>query len=45
LCELAKLGGGRPALAFLIAQWFNIFWTLLLAYLIFGGVLLPAPKL
>jgi len=43
--ELAKLGGGRPALAFLIAQGFNIFWTLLLAYLIFGGVFLPAPKL
>ena len=45
LSELAKLGGGRPALAFLIAQGFNVFWTLLLAYLIFGGVLLPAPKL
>jgi uncharacterized membrane protein YadS len=43
--ELAKLGGGRPALAFIIAQGFNIFWTLLLAYLIFGGVFLPAPKL
>jgi uncharacterized integral membrane protein (TIGR00698 family) len=43
--ELAKLGGGRPALAFVIAQVFNIFWTLLLAYLIFGGVFVAAPKL
>jgi uncharacterized integral membrane protein (TIGR00698 family) len=43
--ELAKLGGGRPAYAFLIAQGFNILWTLLLAYLLFGGVLFPAPKL
>jgi uncharacterized integral membrane protein (TIGR00698 family) len=43
--ELAKLGGGRPALAFIIAQGFNIFWTLLLAYLIFGGVFVAAPKM
>jgi len=43
--DLAKMGGGRPAVAFLCAQGFNIFWTLLLAYLIFGGVLFPAPKL
>ena len=42
--DLFKMGGGRPALAFLGAQIFNIFWTLLLAYLIFGGVLFPAPK-
>lgn len=41
--ELATLGGGRPAAAFLIAQTINIFWTLLLAYLIFGGILFPAP--
>jgi uncharacterized membrane protein YadS len=43
--DLFKMGGGRPAVAFLGAQAFNIFWTLLLAYLIFGGVLFPAPKL
>jgi uncharacterized integral membrane protein (TIGR00698 family) len=42
--DLFKLGGGRPAVAYLIAQGFNILWTLLLAYLIFGGVLFPAPK-
>ena len=43
--DLFKMGGGRPAVAFLGAQIFNILWTLLLAYLIFGGVLFPAPKL
>jgi len=42
--ELAKLGEGRPAIAFFTAQAFNIVWTLVLAYLIFGGVLFPAPK-
>ena len=42
--DLFKMGGGRPAVAFLGAQAFNILWTLLLAYLIFGGVLFPAPK-
>ena len=43
--DLAKLGGGRPAAAFLIGQAFNILWTLVLAYLIFGGLLFPPPKL
>jgi uncharacterized integral membrane protein (TIGR00698 family) len=43
--DLARLGGGRPALAFLIGQLINVFWTLLLAYLLFGGVFFPAPKL
>lgn len=42
--ELVAMGGGRPAAAFLIAQAFNIIWTLIFAYLIFGGVLFPVPK-
>jgi uncharacterized integral membrane protein (TIGR00698 family) len=42
--ELIGMGGGRPAAAFLIAQAFNVFWTLLLAWLIFGGVIFPVPK-
>jgi uncharacterized membrane protein YadS len=42
--DLAGLGGGRPALAFVLAQGFNIFWTLLLSWLIFGGVIMSAPK-
>ncbi|MDI6855034.1 MAG: putative sulfate exporter family transporter [Deltaproteobacteria bacterium] len=41
--DIAKLGGGRPALAFLAAQGFNIIWTLLLAYLLFGGIIFPTP--
>lgn len=36
LGDLAKLGGGRPALAFLGGQFINILWTLLLAWLLFG---------
>ncbi len=43
--DLFKMGGGRPAVAFLGAQIFNIIWTLLLAYLIFGGVVFPGPRL
>jgi uncharacterized membrane protein YadS len=43
--DLAKLGNGRPALAFVLAQGINVLWTLLLAYLIFGGILFPAPVL
>jgi len=42
--ELVAMGGGRPAAAFLIAQGFNIIWTLIFAYLIFGGILFPVPK-
>jgi uncharacterized integral membrane protein (TIGR00698 family) len=43
--ELAAMDQGRPALAFIGAQLFNVFWTLLLAYLLFGGVLLPQPDI
>ncbi|MEX0591831.1 MAG: putative sulfate exporter family transporter [Xanthobacteraceae bacterium] len=43
--ELATTGKGRPALAFLGAQGFNIFWTLLLAWLLFGGVLFAQPAI
>jgi len=42
--ELAVMGGGRPALAFLVAQGFNVIWTLILAYLIFGGILFTMPS-
>lgn len=41
--ELIAMGGGKPALVFLTAQAVNIFWTLILSYLIFGGILFPAP--
>jgi len=41
--QLAGMEGGRPAVAFLGAQAFNVVWTLILAYLLFGGVLFAAP--
>ena len=41
--ELASTDQGRPALAFLGAQTFNVFWTLLLAWLLFGGIFFAQP--
>ncbi len=41
--ELFTRDQGRPALAFVGAQGINILWTLLLAWLLFGGVLFPQP--
>jgi uncharacterized integral membrane protein (TIGR00698 family) len=41
--ELATYEQGRPALAFIGAQTFNVFWTLLLAWLLFGGVIVAQP--
>jgi uncharacterized integral membrane protein (TIGR00698 family) len=43
LADLVTAEGGRPALAFVLAQGFNVAWTLLLAYLLFGGVLFSVP--
>ncbi len=43
--DLAKMEGGRPAAAFLIGQGFNILWTLVLAWLLFGGVLFAVPAI
>lgn len=43
LIDMAKMGGGRPALAFFTAQAFNILWVLGIAYLIFGGYIFPSP--
>jgi uncharacterized integral membrane protein (TIGR00698 family) len=41
--DLLKFEGGRPAFTFVGAQIFNIIWTLLWSYLLFGGYLLPVP--
>jgi len=41
--ELSTMGGGKPALAFLVAQGVNILWTLLLAYILFGGIFFTCP--
>jgi uncharacterized membrane protein YadS len=43
--KLVGLGKGKPALAFLLAEGFNVLWTLLLAFLLFGGKILPLPVL
>lgn len=43
--ELLGMGEGRPAAAFLIAQTINVAWTLVVAYLLFGGVLFAVPDL
>jgi len=43
--DLVSLEGGRPAFAFIGAQAFNIFWTLILAWLLFGGVLFAVPNI
>jgi uncharacterized membrane protein YadS len=42
--DLVRMEGGRPFIAFLGAQAANVLWTLLLAYLIFGGWIFPAPQ-
>ena len=43
--DLIKMGGGRPAAAFILAQALNVVWTLILAYLLFGGILFPMPEI
>jgi hypothetical protein len=42
--DLVTTEGGRPALAFLGGQAFNVVWTLILAYLLFGGIFFAAPS-
>ncbi len=43
--DLVKMEGGRPAVAFIGAQAFNVVWTLILAYLLFGGILFAVPDI
>ena len=43
--DIVSMEGGRPALAFLGGQAFNVLWTLLVATLVFGGILFPALAL
>lgn len=43
--DLVSLEGGRPAFAFIGAQAFNVLWTLLLAWLLFGGVIFAVPNI
>lgn len=43
--DLVKTQGGRPALSFILAQIFNIAWTLLWSYILFGGILFSVPNI
>lgn len=43
--DMVKMEGGRPAAAFIGAQAINVVWTLILAYLIFGGVIFSVPDI
>ena len=43
--DLVRLEGGRPAFAFIGAQAFNVVWTLILAWLLFGGLLFAVPNI
>jgi uncharacterized membrane protein YadS len=45
LTELVRMENGRPAFAFIGAQAFNVVWTLILAWLLFGGVFFSAPAM
>jgi uncharacterized integral membrane protein (TIGR00698 family) len=45
LGDLVGTGQGRPIVAFLGGQAFNVIVTLVMAYLLFSGLLLPAPSL
>jgi uncharacterized integral membrane protein (TIGR00698 family) len=39
LKSLIQSHGSRPAIAFITAQMFNIIWTFIIAWLLFGGIL------
>jgi uncharacterized membrane protein YadS len=41
--DLLSMENGRPLVVFLGAQFINLVWTLVLAYLIFGGVFFAPP--
>lgn len=43
--ELFTGNGLRPAWSFILSQLFNIVWTLLWAYVLFGGYILPIPDI
>jgi hypothetical protein len=45
LTDLVSMDRGRPALAFVGAQAFNVLWTLALAFLLFGGFIVATPVL
>lgn len=40
--DLLTFDDGRPLVGFVLAQAFNVAWTLVLAWLIFGGIVFPS---
>ncbi len=45
LRDLLSMQGGRPAIAFVVAQAANVAWTLLLSWALFGGSIFAVPDL
>ncbi len=43
--ELVSVGGGRPAIAYFIAQFFNIIWTLIVVWFLWSGKFFIPPIL
>lgn len=43
--DLYSMGNGRPAIAFIGAQAFNVIWTLILSLILFGGFIFPIPQI
>jgi len=41
--ELLTVGGGRPAIAYFIAQGVNVVWTLLIVWILWSGALFTPP--
>jgi uncharacterized integral membrane protein (TIGR00698 family) len=41
--DLLTVGGGRPALSFIIVQIFNILWTLLIVWILWSGMFWAVP--
>ena len=41
--DLLTVGGGRPALSFVLVQLFNILWTLLVVWILWSGIFWPSP--
>jgi uncharacterized membrane protein YadS len=43
LKDLISVGGGRPAIAYWVAQAFNAVWTLIIVWVLWSGWLFPPP--
>lgn len=43
--QLLSVGGGKPAIVYWVAQFFNVIWTLLIVWLLWSGTFFPAPIL